>query len=180
MKKQYIKSGLVTDSPLGGAFDIEQYLLDFLSKETCCVKSLAIDTITEMTAATGVTVDGVLLKDGGVSANSMFAGFYPTATSQALSGAGAVNVTSYSTRITSTGAAQALTLANGTQIGQLKKISHVVDGGSSVLTPTSLSGGTTITFTTVGEFVILMWNGTAWVVLEVGNTATPGTLPAVA
>lgn len=141
--------------------------------------AIATDTITETTAATGVTVDGLLLKDGGASANSMFAGFFPTAAAQALSGAGTVNVTSYLTKYTSTGAAQALSLASGTQIGQRKRISHVVDGGSGVLTAVFV-GGTTITFTTVGEFADLIWTGSAWGVLELGNTATPGTPPALA
>ena len=104
----------------------------------------------------------------------------PGAAIQALSGAGAVNVTSYLTNFTSTGAAQALTLANGTEIGQLKKIKHIVDGGSGVLTPVSLSGGTTITFTSIGEVALLQWNGTAWVMIDSGNEIGGSTLPALA
>lgn len=140
---------------------------------------LSSDTINEQTAAAGVTVDGALIKDGGISANSMFAGFFPTTAAQAITGAGAVNVTAFLTKFTSSGAAQALTMAAGTQIGQRKKVSHVADGGSGVLTATFV-GGTTITFTTVGEFADLLWNGTAWAVLELGNTATPGTPPVLA
>lgn len=97
--------------------------------------------------------------------------FIPPDALQALSGAGAINVTSYLTRFTSTGGAQALTLANGTRVGHLKKVHHSVDGGSGVLTPTSLSGGTTITFTNVGDYALLMWNGTAWLPVELGNDA---------
>lgn len=141
--------------------------------------AISTDTISEQTVGNGITIDGALIKDGGISANSMFAGFFPTTAAQALSGAGTVNVTSYLTKYTSTGGAQALTLASGTQIGQRKKISHVVDGGSGVLTATFV-GGTTITFTTVGEFADLLWNGSAWAVLELGNTATPGTPPVLA
>lgn len=141
--------------------------------------SMSTDTISEFTAATGVTVDGALIKDGGISANSMFAGFYPTTAAQALTGAGAINVTAFLTKFTSSGAAQALTLASGTQIGQRKKVSHVADGGSGVLTA-AFVGGTTITFTTVGEFADLIWNGSAWGVLELGNSATPGTPPVLA
>lgn len=140
---------------------------------------LSTNTISEQTVASGVTVDGALIKDGGISANSMFAGFFPTTATQALSGAGAVNITAYLTKFTSTGAAQALTLAAGSQIGQRKKVSHVVDGGSGVMTATYV-GGTTITFTTVGEFADLLWTGAAWAVLELGNSATPGTPPALA
>ena len=62
------------------------------------------------------------------------------ASTQSLSGAGAVNVTDMFTSLTTSGAAQALTLANGT-VGQLKIISHVVDAGSAVLTPTTAQVG---------------------------------------
>jgi hypothetical protein len=127
------------------------------------------------------TTTGMTVGTGGVGniAATMLAGFFPTIAAQALSGAGAVNVTAYLTKYTSTAGAQALTLASGTQVGQRKKVSHVVDGGSGVLTAVFV-GGTTITFTTVGEFADLIWTGTAWAVLELGNTATPGTPPVLA
>lgn len=185
MKQLYLNSGTYTYKPLKGKLDVEAYILAVLAKDTCCTKNIFADaittgSITEGVAGEGVTIEEVLLKDGGILANSMYAGFYPTASSQALSGAGAANVTSFHTRMTSTGAAQAVTLADGTQIGQLKKLTHVVDGGSIVLTPANLAAGTTITFTSVGEFAVLIWQGTEWYVLEIGNTATPGTLPAIA
>jgi len=87
-----------------------------------------------------------------------------TATVQALSGAGAVNVTDMFTSLTTTGASQALTLADGTA-GQIKIISHVVDGGSAVLTPTTKIGFTTITFTAVGDGVTLIYTATGWAVV---------------
>lgn len=117
---------------------------------------------------------------GVLGPSSMIGMFAPAAAQQALSGAGAVNVTTYFTAFTSTGASQALTLANGVVVGQLKLIKHVVDGGSGVLTPVSLSGGTTITFTVVSEYALLMWNGTAWVALVLDNSAVPGTPPVLA
>jgi hypothetical protein len=83
------------------------------------------------------------------------------ATNQALSGAGAVNVTDMLTSLTTTGAAQALTLANGT-VGQIKIISHIVDGGSAVLTPTTKIGFTTITFTAVGDSAMLIYTASGW------------------
>ena len=83
------------------------------------------------------------------------------ASNQALSGAGAVNVTDMLTSLTSTGAAQALTLANGT-VGQIKIISHIVDGGSAVLTPTTKIGFTTITFTNVGDSAMLIYTAQGW------------------
>jgi hypothetical protein len=83
------------------------------------------------------------------------------ASNQALSGAGAVNVTDMLTSLTSTGAAQALTLANGT-VGQIKIICHVVDGGSAVLTPTTKIGFSTITFTAVGDSAMLIYTAAGW------------------
>ena len=75
---------------------------------------------------------------------------------QSLSGAGAVNLSTTVTKFTSTGAAQALTLADGTD-GQQKIIVHVAAGGTGVLTPTTKSGFTTITFTNVGDNVTLQF-----------------------
>ena len=143
------------------------------------MNNVILNSITELTVGSGVVIDGALVKDGGISANSMFAGFFPTTAAQALSGAGAVNVTSFLTKFTSSGVAQALTIASGTQIGQRKKVSHVVDGGSGVLTGVFV-GGTTITFTTAGEYCELMWTGSAWAVLSLENSVTPGTPPVLA
>jgi hypothetical protein len=88
-----------------------------------------------------------------------------TGSVQSLSGAGAVNLTDLITEITTTGA-DALTLANGSA-GQVKIITMVVDGGDGTLTPTTLAGGSTITFNDVGDGVVLVYGTAGWVV--VGN-----------
>jgi hypothetical protein len=83
---------------------------------------------------------------------------------QALSGAGAVNLTTYSTAFTSTAAGNALTLANGAQ-GQIKNIVYVAEaagGDTGILTPTNLGAGTTITFNAVGDSCQLQFIGTDW------------------
>jgi hypothetical protein len=116
-----------------------------------------------------ISPTGLGVTGSAFGASSTFAPFVPVVAQQNLSGAGAINVTSYYTAWTTT-AANAGTLANGVQVGQLKKITLVVDGGDGTLTPTSLSGGTTITFNDAGDFVLLVWNGTAWVVLENSGT----------
>ena len=90
------------------------------------------------------------------------------ATNQALSGAGAVNVTDMLTSLTTTGASQALTLANGTA-NQIKIISHVVDGGSAVLTPTTKIGFTTITFTAVGDSATLIYTVSGWAITGISG-----------
>jgi len=90
------------------------------------------------------------------------------ATNQALSGAGAVNVIDMLTSLTTTGSAQALTLANGT-LGQIKVVTHVVDGGSAVLTPTTKIGFTTITFTGVGESAMLVYTAAGWAIVALNG-----------
>jgi hypothetical protein len=91
-----------------------------------------------------------------------------TGSVQALSGAGAVNVTTAVTSLTTTGSAQALTLANGA-VGQFKTIVHTVDGGSAVLTPTTKIGFTTITFTGVGESATLVYTAAGWVIVALNG-----------
>jgi len=91
-----------------------------------------------------------------------------TGSVQALSGAGAVNVTTAVTSLTTTGAAEALTLANGT-VGQFKTIVHTVDGGSAVLTPTTKIGFTTITFTGVGESATLVYTAAGWAIVALNG-----------
>jgi len=85
-------------------------------------------------------------------------------TIQSLSGAGAVNITTAVTCLTTTGASQALTLADGT-VGQFKTIVHIVDGGSAVLTPTTKIGFSTVTFTNVGDTVQLYYSTTGWAIV---------------
>jgi hypothetical protein len=96
---------------------------------------------------------------------------------QAITGAGAVDVITDITQFTSDGGAQALTIADG-YIGQRKIIVHVADGGSGVLTPANGLGYSTITFTTAGEAVELMFLAGGWAVIGFGGLTA--TLPAIA
>lgn len=89
---------------------------------------------------------------------------------QALSGAGAVNLTSLTTKVTSTGA-NALTLADGFD-GQMKIIVMVVDGGDATLTPTTKTGFTTITFNDIGDGVTLVFTTTTGWICVGNNGAT--------
>ena len=151
---------------------------DIISEETAAAgvtvdgvllkdSQVTTDVVNEKTAAAGVTVDGVLIKDGGVSnaGGTILAGFYPIGAQQTLSGPGAVNLTSYFTHFTSTGTGDALTLANGSQKGQLKQITYIAEaagGDTGVLT---LTGYTSITFNAVWDEVLLIWTGAAWIVI---------------
>ena len=92
---------------------------------------------------------------------------------QALSGAGAVNVTTLTTAFTSTATGNALTLADGVA-GQLKAVVYVAEAAGAdtgVLTPTNFGNGTTITFNAVGESVLLQFLGTDWWIVS-NNGAT--------
>lgn len=114
-------------------------------------------------------VSGTTLGFGTIAAAGIASGSVTTAklgtevrgAHQALSGAGAINLTTPVTRFTSTGASQALTLADGSVVGQRKRIIHVVDGGSGVLT----AGGSlhlgdslaSITIASLWDWVELEW-----------------------
>lgn len=100
---------------------------------------------------------------GAVTVNSSF-GKDVVLSVQSLSGAGAVNITDAFTSLTTTGAAQALTLADGS-VGEIKVITHTVDGGSAVLTPTTKIGFSTITFTAVGDAVIMIYTSAGWAIV---------------
>lgn len=92
-----------------------------------------------------------------------------TASVQALTAAGAVNLTTQLTTIATSGAI-AITLADGTA-NQRKVIAMTVDGGDATLTPAHLQGGTTLTFNDVGDVVHLIFIGTKWFIIS-NNGAT--------
>ena len=89
---------------------------------------------------------------------------------QTLSGAGAIDVVTGVTEVTTT-AADALTLANGT-VGQIKIIVMKADGGDGTITPVTFAGGTTITMNDVGDSVMLTYATTIGWVLIANNGCT--------
>lgn len=129
---------------------------------------IAVDTISEYTAGSGVTVDSVLLKDGGVSNSgaTAFAGFYFTAAQNNITAGtgGAISVANYLTTINTDAGGDAFTIASGTQKGQLKKVLLVADGGGDATI--TLTGYTSIVMNDATDYVILIWSGAAWFVIE--------------
>ena len=115
--------------------------------------------------ATGAaTITGALTVVGATSLGALAEPLVLTS-SQSISGPDAVSATTAVTLFTSTGASQALTLGDGTN-GQIKTIVHVVDGGSGILTPTTKTGYTTITFTAAGDSATLMFLTTrGWIII---------------
>ncbi len=82
-------------------------------------------------------------------------------------GPGAVDVTTTTTAFTSTGAADALTLADGTT-GQIKTVVYVAEGAggdSGELVPTNRIGYAKITFNDIGDSATLQFVGTGWAIL---------------
>ena len=77
---------------------------------------------------------------------------------QAISAAGAVDITSAISTIATGAGAMALTLANGTSAGQTKFLTMITDGGgTATLPPTTLNGYSTIAFADDGDSVLLLY-----------------------
>jgi len=122
------------------------------------------------------STDNATFQKFGITASGTFAsptftgtitqtGIVVASGTQSLSGAGAVDLITPVTKLTTTGA-NALTLANGTN-GQIKTIVMLVDGGDGTLTPTTKTGYSTITFNDVGDVVVLQYFTTlGWVILS--------------
>lgn len=93
--------------------------------------------------------------------------------------ASAISVATYFTTLTTAGGAGAATVADGTVVGQLKKIQFIVDDGNNfVVTLTSAADENTITFADAGDLALLRWNGTGWRIVELSNDADGATAPA--
>jgi len=90
-------------------------------------------------------------------------------TAQSLSGAGAVNITTAITHVTTAAGASALTLTNtSVKNGMLKFIiCTVAGGGTSTLTITGASSTSydTVAFSAVGHTVVLMQSNSEWHVI---------------
>ena len=92
-----------------------------------------------------------------------FIGFSNSVTAQTVSTTAAVSVATALTLLTTTDTT-ASTLADGTIVGQIKIIVYDVDSGSTVCTPATASGFSTVTFTDAGDTIVLLWTTTrGWV-----------------
>lgn len=127
--------------------------------ETISVNSTTGAVTTTSTIGPATSVTSLAVSGASTLSGAIIGGI------QSLSGAGAVNLTTLTTRLTTTGA-NALTLADGTN-GQIKIIVMVVDGGDGTLTPTTKTGFSTITFNDVGDSVVLQYFTTlGWMVVS--------------
>ncbi len=102
-----------------------------------------------------------------------FIGFSNSVTAQTVSTTAAVSVTTALTLLT-TDDTTASTLADGTIVGQIKIIVYDVDSGSTVCTPATASGFSTVTFTDAGDTIVLLWTTTrGWVCIG-GSSGSAG------
>ena len=113
-----------------------------------------------VTASGTITLAGVLaIANGGTNIGTV----------QALTGPGAVNLTSLVTAVSAEDAADALTLADGT-VGQLKVVVYAAEsdaGDTAVLTPANRVGYATITFADVGDTATLVYTSAGWAIIAV-------------
>ena len=102
-----------------------------------------------------------------------FIGHSNSVDAQTVSSDASVSVTTAMTLLTTTDTT-ASTLADGTIVGQIKIIVYDVDSGSTVCTPSTASGFSTITFTDVGDAIVLIWTTTrGWVCIG-GSSGSAG------
>jgi hypothetical protein len=156
------------DAGGGGSLQFRTGIVNVVNTTSASSSTVGALTIGNGTAATNVAIGGGNINAGGtltVGGTSTFAGAVTTS-STTLSGAGAIPITTSLVKFTSTAAANALTLANGVD-GQRLTIVHDVKGtlGTGVLTPTTKTGFSTVTFTNAGDTVSLVYVTTrGWMV----------------
>lgn len=113
-------------------------------------------------------VTGLITATAWVTGKIIFAGITSDTGAHAIPVTGAVH------EVTTSGAGDALTLANGTA-GQRLCVVYVAEGGgadTAVITPTTLAGGATITLNALGDSCDLVYSSTGGrYVLGLGGTA---------
>ncbi len=136
---------------------------------------IQIDGTASVTATAGSdALDSLTLTGSIAGPSSIQATFMPTGANAAVVTPGAaIPITNFASWLDSNAGATTQTLADGVVIGHLKKIIMTVAGNNDVVTPVSLKGAsTTLTFDLAGEYVLLMWDGGDWVIIESGNMAS--------
>jgi hypothetical protein len=98
----------------------------------------------------------------GGPANSYITPIYLDAAIGTLSGPGALPITTSRVHLTTTGAGDAVTLVDGTLVGQVLAVHHLTDGGDADITPANFADGTSINTAAAGDEIVFMWTGTDW------------------
>lgn len=146
---------------------------------------MADSKVSELTAATSVNSADVLYliqssTDKKVSMSTLLANLPATLTkfsglvalslnsAQSIIGSGTINSTTFMTTISNAAGSYALTVADGTYVGQLKLVMCTAASGTS-----SITGGLkgcTAAFTETGHTLLLVWYDNDW--WPIGGTAT--------
>ena len=86
---------------------------------------------------------------------------------------GAVALTEAISILSGASATAQTTLANSTSVGQLKQLVTLsVTNAVDIDLTTTLGGGVTYTFQTIGETGALLWTGSAWALLSLARNET--------
>lgn len=96
---------------------------------------------------------------------------------ESIGGSGNIALDCYHTKLFCTNSSASFRLNDGLQDGQVKKLQFVHKGRESLSATVGcksiLGGSTTIVFNNIGDYVLLIWTGTDWCVLETGNSTDP-------
>ena len=137
---------------------------------------IKLDTIAEYTSANGVAVDGVTLKDGGITTTStatLGAAIIASGIEDIAAGGTttALDLTKSVHTVGADAGGDIFTLADGTA-GQITTIICADATGTSTITPATFNGGTSITFDALGDSVTLQFVDTlGWTIIG-GNSYT--------
>lgn len=130
-----------------------------------------------MTTVSGpLHINGVSIGTGSVHNQTTTGLIMPwiyTAAQEEIAGnvGGAISIVTHLTFISSDAGGDAFTLASGSAIGQLKKIIFRTDGGGNAVVTGAFTGANnTLTFDDAGEYALMQWNGTDWIILESAST----------
>jgi hypothetical protein len=96
--------------------------------------------------------------------------------SETVTDAGAISTSKPLSLLVSSSGATVPTLADGTNIGQLKYLIMTDDSGTSqTVTPTTTSGAwASLAFSVAGQTATLVWDGGGWAIMSRASGATAG------
>ena len=94
---------------------------------------------------------------------------------EAIGAAGAASISIPIALVTADAGDMAVTLADGSNTGQVKIFTTMADANSWKVTPDTTDGAyTKVTCTLIGDTVILLWTGTGWSILSRASGAAAG------
>lgn len=134
---------------LEGSTSYLKFVTTNSSEKVVVGKPLGVDTITEATSDTGVTIDGLLIKDDSIRPDAI--------TDPGNAGAIPVTKSGYCPLVTA--GAETRTLGAPTFIGQRLQLHLKTDGGDCVVTCSTTinqTGNNTITFNDAGDCIELV------------------------